>query len=108
MECAGRQGQFWQMHDILLQPKRPKDTVGLGKAAAALKVDVAAVNDCLANPPPKVLRVQALATELGINGTPTFVVGTAEPDGTIRPRFKLVGSPSDARMAAIIKTLSGN
>ncbi|MGE3344306.1 MAG: DsbA family protein [Vicinamibacterales bacterium] len=108
MECAGSQGAFWPMHDLLFRPDRPRDRDGFVASAAVLDLDSEMFGKCLTNPPPKVGRDQALAAELGINGTPTFIVGTFDADGAIRPRFKIVGAPNERRLADLIKQLVAN
>ena len=103
--CAGEQGKFWEMHDLLfrnqsaLAPERLPGyakTLGLsedgfarcletGAFAAAIKQDIAD------------------AGTAGISGTPTFLIGMVQPgDGRVKVVKKLVGAkPYEEFKAAI-------
>lgn len=80
-ECAGEQGGFWKMHDLLYEKRKEwmasKDIRALVvKYAAQVKLDKAPFGRCLMNPEIKrrIMRHDALAQQLSIRGTPTFFV----------------------------------
>ncbi len=80
-ECAGEQGAFWQMHDLLfarrtewMKSKEPRAL--LARYAGELKLDGSKFALCsLSNPVrERILRNDAIASALNIRGTPTFFV----------------------------------
>lgn len=76
--CAAEQGQFWAMHDALLKPATGLDETGLEAQARIVGLDVPRFRDCVASKryAMAIARNAALASSLGINGTPAFVMGT--------------------------------
>lgn len=89
VECAGEQGYWWAMHDRILEDQtngiRTRQTVEdlealLSDYASQLGLDMAAFGQCQASEAALegiIDRVNAQiagAQELGIRGTPTFVV----------------------------------
>jgi protein-disulfide isomerase len=83
-EAAGAQGQFWEMHDLLLEDQRHLEMPDLIARATALDLDVeeftaAIVSGAFAN------RVQADflgGVRSGVRGTPTFFVNGVRYSGT--------------------------
>ncbi len=75
--CAGDQGQFWTMHDVLFSDASKLGKNGLIDSAKSLKLDVAAFQSCLESGKHKleIQNDQQVASSLQINGTPSFVVG---------------------------------
>jgi protein-disulfide isomerase len=75
-ECAGAQGRFWEMHDLLFAHQKALSDTDLAGYAAQLGLDLVAWNACLqsADPPARIAEDQALAATLGIDGTPTSFV----------------------------------
>jgi protein-disulfide isomerase len=73
--CAGEQGQFWPMHEALLNIKL-EDAALLAKAEA-LGLDVPRFKDCVLSDKYEaaIARNSAQADTLGVNGTPTFIIG---------------------------------
>jgi protein-disulfide isomerase len=80
--CAQRQQQFWPMHDQLLALSPNLATANLLKAAEDLKLDLPAFRACLEanNFADQIKREGKDAGKVGINGTPTFVLGKANGD----------------------------
>ena len=73
-ECARRQGRFWEMHDALFgeiaSPKKGSQTWG------NIRLDQDAFARCMATDASEAVhRDLALARQLGITATPTFLVG---------------------------------
>ena len=77
-ECAGIQGKFWQMHDIMFANQEDLAVSSLKKYAASLGLDTAAFNSCLGSgqTAPLVAAEKAEGQGLGIGGTPGFLVYT--------------------------------
>ena len=108
--CAGLQGQFWQMHNILFQrqPEIPRGgdalVAGLQQFAASLPgLDHAAFATCLTERT-TLEHVQATDAEQrqrGIRSQPTFEI--SGPGGTQR----LVGLPSVAALSAALDKAAG-
>jgi len=89
VECAGDQGYWWAMHDRILEDQiegiRAQKTVEeldglLNRYAADLGLDTAAFAQCLASDEkadellPRVIEQYEAGQDLGITGTPTFVL----------------------------------
>ena len=89
-ECAGEQGGFWKMHDLLYAKRKEwmasKDIRALVvKYATQVKIDLPAFGRCLMNPEirRRILQHDALAQQLSIRGTPTFYVNGRPVPGAI-------------------------
>jgi protein-disulfide isomerase len=79
--CAGDQGQFWKMHDLLYANKLTQADILAD--AHSLHVDMPAFQDCLdsGKHQPDIAKDLQDASLLQINGTPSFLVGKTTPDG---------------------------
>lgn len=75
--CAGEQGQFWPMHEALLARDMQLDGPSVVARAQALGLDVPRFRQCVLSNKYEVaiVRNAAQATALGVNGTPTFIIG---------------------------------
>ncbi len=75
--CAGESSPegFWKAHDALFQETALSEDV-LGNIAAALSLELDALNRCMNSPEPlrKVKEDITLGRSLGVTGTPTFFV----------------------------------
>jgi protein-disulfide isomerase len=93
--CAGEQGKYWEMRSALMEAKSLSEKDLLDKQAVNLGLDSRRFSECVASDRRlAALKDQAAkAHELGVAGTPTFLVGVVE-QGRIRGQL-LVGS-SDA------------
>lgn len=81
-ECAGEQGRFWLMHDLLAERQREWQYGGdpaeaLSGYARAIGLDGAAFDSCYASDRPEsALGLHDMvALSMGIRGTPTFLAG---------------------------------
>jgi predicted DsbA family dithiol-disulfide isomerase len=74
--CAGDQGQFWQMHDLLFQTQGQLKEDDLKAKAAQLKLDTEAFNSCLSSGrnAEKVKRDMNAGFKLGVGGTPALFI----------------------------------
>jgi protein-disulfide isomerase len=81
--CAGDQGQFWKLRDIMGAHPDKLDMDSLVESAGSLKLDTAAFRSCVESGKYKeAVQVSALeALRYGIAGTPSFVVGKSTPEG---------------------------
>jgi protein-disulfide isomerase len=75
--CAGEQGRFWRMHDLLLGMDADLSPKGIDALARAAGVDLSRFHACVAahKYTADIARNRAEADRLGLNGTPSFIVG---------------------------------
>jgi protein-disulfide isomerase len=104
--CAGEQGQFWAMRDRLVSNADRLSDDDIGGYAKDLKLDVPAFQSCLASGKyADAIRDEVtLAASYGINGTPSFVIGSSTPDGV--SGTVVVGALPLAAFEAKLKQLS--
>lgn len=91
--CAQDQGKYWEMHDLLFANFRDATAETFKAHGAKLGLDAGQFAACLDDEKDKA-RLAAdmeLGAKLGVTGTPTFFLGTAEP-----------GSPGKVRLTARI------
>ena len=77
-ECAAEQGRFWDYHDLLYERQgAPLDLPHLKRYAGELGLDQAAFDACMDSSKylEKVWEETLEGRDLGINGTPSFVIG---------------------------------
>jgi protein-disulfide isomerase len=81
--CAGDQGQFWQIREIMSDHPDKLDMDNIVADAQQLKLDVAAFRSCVqAEKYKNEVQTDVLeAMKIGANGTPAFVIGKSTPDG---------------------------
>ena len=105
--CAGDQGKFWEMHDKLFANQQALKQEDLVKHAEALGLDLAKFKKCL-DSGKHVEDIKNKMTEgqkAGISGTPAFLLGYIEPDGSVRATKKVVGAQPYASFNAVIDEL---
>jgi len=80
--CAGDQGKYWEMHQVLYTNQERLSSVLYSDLARNLGLDEGKFSACLEDPAQerKILQDMAEANRLGINGTPSFVLGRIEGD----------------------------
>jgi len=105
--CAGEQGKFWEMRLALVRNANLLSADYIAKTAADLKLDTKAFSACAATTKFDA-EIQAELREgakLGIEGTPTFVIGRTTPTQVEGPL--LVGalpySQFDAKLRELLK-----
>jgi protein-disulfide isomerase len=111
--CAGRQGKFWQLHDIFIREPaalwdRDSPTVDtdLTRFGAEAGVDLKLYGRCLRGEAREAVHSDAgSGLALGVDSTPTLLIGIRKADGLIRVERHLRGSPGDEALDAIIKGL---
>lgn len=72
--CAGAQGKFWEMHDLLFGNSQATSAEHLANLAASLDLDRNAFTSCLTLPATEKLVTDALqeGKKAGVDGTPFF------------------------------------
>jgi protein-disulfide isomerase len=93
--CAGEQGKFWQMHERLFADQTAlaeKDILG---RAAAVGLNTSKFAECLSSERhiDDIRRSTSEAQQMGINGTPTFLLGVVAADGDVTRINTIVGAP---------------
>ncbi len=78
--CAGEQGKYWQMHDILFSHQTALDAKNLPDYAKQAGLDVGKFQACLASgvEANNVRADMAVGQKLGVTGTPTFFFGPTD------------------------------
>jgi protein-disulfide isomerase len=85
--CAGEQGKFWEMRLALVRNANLLSADFIGKTAADLKLDAKAFSACAATAKfdAEIQAEMREGAKLGIDGTPTFVIGRTTPGGIEGP-----------------------
>ena len=93
-ECAGREGKFWQLHDLAFRNQRALAESTFVAWATELGLEPSRYKTCLSDNAVR-KRVEAdlqSAEGMRIASTPTLLLGTVQSDGMVRLRE--VASPS--------------
>jgi protein-disulfide isomerase len=106
-ECARQQGKFWEMHDRLFANPQALGRAELDRAAEALGLAMPAFRQCVDSPATAELVSRDLeeALRAGITATPSFIIGTTEPDGSVRALRRLSGAQPYATFKAALEGL---
>jgi protein-disulfide isomerase len=81
--CAGDQGQFWSLRDIMASHPESLDLTSLVADASLVKINPDTFRSCVETGKYKEAVQGDLleAMKIGADGTPAFVVGKSTPDG---------------------------
>jgi protein-disulfide isomerase len=91
--CAGIDGRFWELHDRLFQQQGRLQSDAVRSVAAAVGVDLARFDECLGSQGPRQVKSDlAEAQELGMSGTPSFLLGYQERPGVVSVTAMFSGS----------------
>jgi protein-disulfide isomerase len=74
--CAGEQGQYWEMHDMMFENQRTLHVPSLKQMAGKLGIDQARFDQCL-DSGKHTANVRAdyeLGEKMGVNSTPTIYI----------------------------------
>jgi protein-disulfide isomerase len=112
-ECAAEQDQFWGMHDRLYNSQDALDPEIMPFQARALNLDAGKFAVCFNSEKYASLirKDMALAASIGIEGTPTFLVGVISQQNQQGSEIKVLGlidgaQPYETFRAAIEAALS--
>ena len=86
--CAGDQGKYWEMHDVLFNNQRKMSDEDLRGYGAEIGLDTEKFNDCLAQGVTSE-QVQKDIEEgklMGVRGTPSFVLGITDSENPEKVR----------------------
>jgi protein-disulfide isomerase len=105
--CAGDQGKFWEIHDLLFASQSANDQ-DLDTLARALGLDLEKLNKCLATEKylVNIQRSAAGAKQMGLYGTPAFLIGAVTEDGGfVRVKKVLVGAETYEAIKSVLDEL---
>ena len=91
MECAYKQGRFWQLHDRLFRNQDALDPSGLTRQATQAGLDIAQLGTCEKSSTTKATIEKDISAgrNYGVTGTPTvFINGKALQGALPYPQFK--------------------
>lgn len=96
--CAGDQGKFWEMHDLLFQNAKALAPAQLAEYARSIGLDGAAFDECLTSGRhgPRVERGLADGAPAGVRGTPAFVIGRTSAGHVVEGTAVRGAQPLDA------------
>jgi protein-disulfide isomerase len=95
--CAGEQGKFWEMHDLLFQHQEALDPPRLREYGRRLGLDGPAFDACLASDKYAARIKQEIAEGIaaGVEGTPSFVVGKTRPGDSVEGALIVGAQPME-------------
>lgn len=103
--CAGEQGKFWEMRLELLRNANLLSTDYIAKTASELKLESKPFGSCIASSKydAEIRAETAEGAELGVGGTPTFIMGRTTATSVEGPM--VVGALPYAQFDAKLKEL---
>ncbi|MEX1129711.1 MAG: DsbA family protein [Vicinamibacterales bacterium] len=105
-ECAGEQGRFWPMHDVLFANQRTLQEENLQRWAAGLGLESARFTECLTGRMrERIKRNTQEAREFGITGTPTFLIGRVAQGRVVNVTDRISGARPFADFEVVIGRL---
>jgi protein-disulfide isomerase len=107
--CAGDQGKYWEMHDVLFQNHKALHVEQLKGYAHRLGLDATTFDACLEQGryAAEVQKDLEDGTAAGVQGTPGFFLGKTRSDDTIQGVFIRGAQPIAAFQQAIERLLGG-
>lgn len=108
-ECARQQGKFWEMHDELFGSQNQLDDSSLRGRAQKVGLDLNVFGPCFEGGAKALVDADiSRAKQLGVSGTPGFVVGLRQKDGTVKLISRLSGAKPYAEFQKVLdKLLTG-
>jgi uncharacterized membrane protein/predicted DsbA family dithiol-disulfide isomerase len=84
-ECAGRQGRFWEYHDVLFENHDNLDRESLFRYARETNLDLASFRTCLDDPATRARVGEDIAagTRVGVGSTPTIFFNGRQIEGAL-------------------------
>jgi protein-disulfide isomerase len=107
--CAGRQSRFWEMHDAQFAAEGKLTRVALVSIAGSLGLDQSEFSDCLdgGSLASQVQEEARFAASLGIQSTPTFLIGRNDGGEHVSVSASIVGArPIEAFREALEGAMS--
>lgn len=92
--CAGKQEDYWQMHQALFE-KKPRSEGDILEITRAAGLDVPRFQDCMKNPVEAIKRIaddQAIAKRFNLVATPAFAIGLVDEHGRMQVKKLVTGA----------------
>jgi protein-disulfide isomerase len=111
--CAGAQGKYWAMHDILFDNQRKLSDEDLRAYATEIGLDAGKFNSCVEQKDfaEQIASDVKEGKEMGVRGTPSFVLGltdSADPNKVKITKFVRGARNYDSFAKEIDELLAGN
>ena len=111
--CAGSQGKYWEMHDILFNNQRKMSDNALRGYASEIGLDAGKFNNCFEQNEyaEQIGKDVAEGKEMKVRGTPSFVLGltdAADPNKIKVTKFMYGARNYDSFAKKIDELLTGN
>ena len=111
--CAGAQGKYWEMHDLIFTNQKSLSDDDFKAHAETLGMDATAFEACLADEnSSRRIRVKLQEGQrVGVSGTPSFVVGLTDPEDSNKvhvTKFVRGAQPLEVFTEAIDELLAEN
>lgn len=108
-KCSLRQDAYWPMRESLFNNMRQLGDKLYQQTASELALDMTQFTECLKDESVlgKIEQDMAYGSQLGIRGTPSFIIGRVEDNRLISPRL-VVGAQSFETFAQLIDELLVN
>jgi protein-disulfide isomerase len=90
--CADEQSRFWDVHDRLFTVGGPLRPPALTAIAKDLRLDEPRLRKCLTSVRPRIDADTADARRLGVESTPTFLIGEIGEDNVVTVRRRIMGA----------------
>lgn len=105
-ECARDQGKFWEMHDKIFANQKTLSLGDLNLHASAIGLELTQFSQCLSSGKNTAVVKAGLAqaAEVGVDGTPTFVIALADARNPRETNLKVVAIISGAQPFAVFKS----
>ena len=105
-ECAGEQNRYWEMHRLLFSNQRELNDVHLIERAEAVGLDSSRFKRCLDGVPlTRIKDDQSEAARLGVQSTPTFLIGRVQSDGTVAVSRRINGAVPYDTFKSVLKEI---
>ena len=107
--CAARQGKFWEMHDRLFATSARASASDAAAHAHEAGLDLPRFRACIQTEGPADVRADTAAgQDLGISGTPAFVIGRNKDGTAVVPVTSISGADSFEAFAREVDRLLKN
>jgi len=90
--CAGDQGKFWEMHDVLFENQKAIKPEDLVKYAEKLGLDMSKFKECLdsGKHADEIKKDMSEGQKAGVTGTPSSLLGWVQDGGKTVKAVKIV------------------
>ncbi|HKV98836.1 MAG TPA: DsbA family protein [Vicinamibacterales bacterium] len=104
--CAGVAGRFWDFHDRIFSGQAPLTPSTLQDSLVALKLGGDQFGTCVAGPAKSQVDLDLRqAADLGVKGTPTFLIGTVNEGGRVLVTARLSGAKPLIEFSQVLDNL---